>query len=120
LQEFDGKVLAVVEEPGMEDTVQYHIEIEPIGMTIKGKTGKLHEWVPLSKSSSNDAVAKGSVMDLYLRQVEIVVPAAKKAQTVEAALKLLVGKKFHFQKMELGRAFQGNAARQYGVPVKEL
>jgi hypothetical protein len=120
LTEFQGKVLSIVAEDGVEGNKQFHVEIEPIDVKVAGKTGKLHEWIPLSHSSSNDAVAKGSVMDLYLRQVEIVVPAAKKAQTVEAALKLMIGKKFQFSKMELGRAYQGNAARQYAVPIKSL
>jgi len=120
LTEFKGKVVFVEKEEGIEGGTQFHLKIEPSDVAIKGKTGVLHEWIPLSHSSSDDAVAKGSVMDLYLRQVEIVVPAAKKAVSVTAALELLKGKSFQWQKMELGRAYQGNAARQYSVPVKSL
>lgn len=103
-----------------EGSEQYHVKIAPTNVEVGGKTGQLHEWIPLSKTSSEDAIAKGSVLDGYLRQVEICLPEAKKAATVSEALGMLVGKKFKFQKLELGRAFDGNPARQYAVPVQAL
>jgi hypothetical protein len=121
LNEFEGEVISVEKEQGMnEGQMQYHVKIAPTNIEVGGKTGQLHEWIPLSKTSSEDAIAKGSVLDNYLRQVEICLPEAKKAATVSEALGLLVGKKFGFQKLELGRAFDGNQARQYAVPVKAL
>jgi hypothetical protein len=121
LNEFQGEVLSVEKEQGMQEgSEQYHVKIKPIDVEVGGKTGQLHEWIPLSKTSSEDAVAKGSVLDGYLRQVEICMPEAKKAATVSEALGLMVGKKFKFQKIELGRAFDGNPARQYAVPVQAL
>ena len=121
LDEFECVVESIEKEQGMsEGQMQYHVTITPTSIEVGGKTGKLHEWIPLSKTSSEDAIAKGSVLDNYLRQVEICLPAAKKSATVGEALGLLVGKKFKFQKLELGRAFDGNAARQYAVPVQAL
>ena len=119
LSEFDGIVESITLEDGLENK-QFHLVIEPTSLKVSGKTGKLHEWVPMSGTSSDDAIAKGSVIDFYLRQLEIVLPAAKKASTVTQALGLMKGKKFHFQKMELGRAFAGHPAKQYAVPVKQL
>lgn len=118
LEEFKGKVESVELEDGMNDNKQYHITIDPTDVEVGGKTGKLHEWVPLSATSSQDSIAKGSVMDGFLRQVEICVPEAKRAATVDEALGMLVGKTLQFQKMELGRSYGGNPARQYAVPVK--
>ncbi|MBR9701181.1 hypothetical protein GOV11_04925 [Candidatus Woesearchaeota archaeon] len=118
ISEFTGKVESVDSESGANDNTQYHIIMDPIDIEVGGKTGKMHEWIPLSPTSNQEAIAKGSVMDLYLRQVEIVLADAKKAGTVDEALGLLVGKKFKFQKMELGRAYQGNPAREYAVPVQ--
>lgn len=121
LNEFEGEVLSVEKEQGMsEGQMQYHVKIKPTNIEVGGKTGQLHEWIPLSKTSSEDAIAKGSVLDNFLRQVEICLPEAKKAATVGEALGLLVGKNFKFQKLELGRAFDGNQARQYAVPVQAL
>lgn len=120
IDDFDGKVVSVEFEVGANENRQYHITVKPTSITVGGKTGMLHEWIPLSPSSTEEAIAKGSVMDGYLRQVEICVPEAKKAQTVTKALQILVGKNFHFTKMELGRAYGGNPARQYSVPVKAL
>ncbi len=120
MNEYKGKVVEV--ESGVtsnySDSEQFHIIIEPVGFTVAGKTGKMHEYIALSKTSSNDAIAKGSVMDMYLRELERVLPEAKKAATVEDALRLMVGKTFKFEKMELGRGYQGNAPREYSVPTK--
>jgi len=120
LTEFDGIVESIALEEGTEGNRQFHLIIEPTSLTVKGKTGKLHEWVPLSATSTDDGIAKGSVMDFYLRQLELVMSAAKKASTCTQAFNLMKGKRFHFQKMELGRAYAGNPAKQYAVPVKLL
>lgn len=120
LDEFDGKVVEVKEEIGMNENTQFHIEIEPTSIKVGGKTGRVHEWVPLSKTSNDSAVAKGSVMDAFLKHLEIALPAAKKAPTVTEALNLMVGKTFHFQKIELGRAYGGKDAKQYSVPVRAV
>lgn len=118
LNEFTAEVVDVALEEGMENNKQYHVKMAPKDVEVGGKTGHLHEWIPLSKTSSDDAIAKGSVMDGYLRQLELCLADAKKAATVSDALGLMVGKTFKFQKIELGRAYDGNPARQYAVPTK--
>jgi hypothetical protein len=120
LQEFQGVVESIELEEGLNDNKQYHMIIEPTDIKVGGKTGKIHDWIPLSAKSTDDRIAKGSVMDGFLRQVEICVSGAKSAKTVSEALGMLVGNKFQFNRIELGRAYEGNAARQYSVPVKAL
>jgi len=116
LDEFKATVRAVEREEGTNGP-QYHFFLTPIDVKIQGKTGELHEWIPMSKTSSEEQIAKGSVLDGFLRQLEICLSEAKKAPTVADAFALMVGKAFKFQKMELGRAYDGNPARQYSVPV---
>ena len=94
--------------------------VAPTDMKVGGKTGKIHDWIPLSATSSNDSIAKGSVLDGFLRQVEICLKGAKTAKTVSEALGMMVGKTFQFHRVELGRAYEGNPARQYSVPVQLL
>jgi hypothetical protein len=119
LSEFTALVENVVLEPGTDGREQYHLFLVPDGIVVKGKTGKLHEWIGLSKTSGDNSVAKGSVLDLFLRELERIEPAAKKATTVSAEMNSMKGNKYFFQKRELGRAFQGNDAKQYAVPMRK-
>jgi hypothetical protein len=60
-------------------------------------------------------------MDRYLQHVEIAVgKTARDATTVQAALKLLVGSKFRFSRIKLGKEFEGRPAREYIVPIVKL
>lgn len=119
IEEFEGTVETVELKEG-DYGPQYEIVINPTSIEVGGETGKLRAWVGMSKTSSQDAVAEGSAMDSYLRQVEICLPDAKKASTVDEALGLLVGKNFKFQNIEHGRAFDGNPARKMFTPVQLL
>jgi hypothetical protein len=120
LDEFEGVVEKVEFEEGIEGRKQYHITIKPTTFEVKGPTGVMSEWIPMSPKSTEESVPQGSVMDRYLTQVEICVAAAKKAPTVKGALGLLVGKKFRFKRLKLGKDFDGHAAREYIVPVVNL
>lgn len=120
LDEFEGVVEKVEFESGIEDRKQYHITIGPTSLVVKGATGKIHEWIPMSPKSTEESVPQGSVMDRYLTQVEICITEAKKAPTCSAALNLMVGKKFRFKRLKLGKDFDGHAAREYIVPVVRL
>lgn len=117
LEEFQATVREVQKEEGTNGP-QYHFFLTPEDVKIQGKTGELHEWIPLSKTSSEDAIAKGSVLDGFLRQLELCMPEAKKAATISDAFALMIGRRFQFQRLELGRAYEGNPARQYSVPTK--
>lgn len=118
LDEFVGTVESVELEVGIEDRKQYHVVIDPEDIEIKGQTGRMHEWIPMSPKSKEDALPQGSVMDRFLLQLEIVIKEAKKAVTVKEALQLMVGKKFKFSKIKLGKDFSGHAAKEYIVPVQ--
>jgi len=117
LEEFNGTVVSVEAETGVDERVQYHIKIDPEGIEVKGPTGALHEWIALSKTASETGVPQGSVVERYLTQIEICISAAKKANTVKEAFELMVGKKFRFKKIKLGKDFDGHKAKEYMVPV---
>jgi hypothetical protein len=118
LDEFTGTVESVELEVGIEDRKQYHIVIDPEDIEVKGATGRMHEWIPMSPKAKEDALPQGCVMDRYLLQLEIVVKDAKKKATVREALQLMIGKKFKFSKIKLGKDFSGHPAKEYIVPVQ--
>jgi len=119
--EFTGTVKSVASESNQigdtPATEQYHIQIDAEDVEIKGKTGLIHEWIRMPPTAKPNSIPQGSVVDRYLQQVELVVPEAKDAETVEAAFALLQGKKFLFKRMKLGKAYEGHEAREYFVPV---
>lgn len=120
LEMFEAIVESIEIESSLNDRKQFHIVMAPTNVEVKGTTGKLHEWVPMSSKATETEVPQGSVLDRYLQQVEIVIPAAKKESTVSGAMNLLKGKKFRFQKVKLGKDFDGHPAREYAVPVVAL
>lgn len=119
LDEFSAKVVSI---ELVESTMgrQYKFELAPVGFEVGGKTGKLWEWVPLSKTATEDTVPQGSVMDRYLQQVEIVESSAKKEKTVDGALKTLLNKTYKFKKVKLGKDYDGHPAREYSIPVQAI
>jgi hypothetical protein len=122
LNECDAVVVDVTLESNQlqQGATQYHITLDPENIEIKGKTGFLHEWIRSPKTSTNELVPPGSVVDRYLQQVEIVLPEAKKAKTVLEALLLMKGKKFKFKRLKLGKAFEGHEAREYWTVCQKL
>jgi hypothetical protein len=96
---------------------QWHIEMDPEDVEIKGKTGKLHEWIRLPGTATEESVPQGSVVDRYLQQLEIAIPEAKKAKTLREAFEMMKGKKFKFKRLKLGKAFEGHEARAYWAPI---
>jgi hypothetical protein len=120
LEEFKGVVVDVVLEKntlGDNEADQYHITMKPEGITMKGKTGMLHEWVRLSAKATQKSVPEGSIVERYLSQLEVVLPDAKKAKTLDEAFSLMKGKRFLFRRVKLGRAFEGKPARELWCPV---
>ena len=120
LEEFEGTVEKVEFEIGAEERRQYHIYIIAADIEVTGPTGRMHEWVPMSPKATEESVPNGSVADRYLTQMEICVPAIKRTKTLKEAFQLLVGRKFRFQRIKLGRDFEGHPAREYIVPVARL
>lgn len=117
LDEFEGIVEKAEFESAFGDRRQYHLTIDATNVEVGGATGKLHEWVPMSATCTEDIVPPQSVMDRYLQQLEICIKDVQKAETLADAFKLVVGKKFKWKKMKLGRDFEGNKAKDYFVPV---
>ena len=120
MDEVEAVVESVTLEQGVEDRRQYHVVMDPKNVTIKGATGRLHEWIGLSPRASEESIPQGSVMDRYLTQVEICIKGAKSCKTVADELKMMEGKKFRFKKIKLGKDFNGQPAREYFVPVALL
>lgn len=122
LEEVNATVVDVTLESNQlsQGATQYHISLDPENVEIKGKTGLLHEWLRMPKTAKEDSIPQGSVVDRYLQQVEIVVPAARKAKTVKEALELMKGHKFKFKRLKLGKAFEGHEAREYWAPIQAL
>jgi hypothetical protein len=117
-KEFVGTVVDVTLESNdltEEKLMQYHISIKPEGKVIKGKTGMIHEWIRLTKTAKEDSVPEGSVLDNYLKMIEMIIPAAKRAATLDEAFGLLKGKKFLWKKVKLGKAYAGHEAKEYWV-----
>jgi len=119
LEKFTGTVADVVLEKNTfadADSDQYHITIKADGVNVKGKTGFIHEWVRLSAKATQKSVPEGSIVERYLGAIEAVVPEARLAKTLDEAFKLLIGKKFTWSRVKLGRAFAGNPPREMWVP----
>ena len=117
MDEFEGTVKSVELEHSANDRKQYHIKIDATSLKVGGATGLIHEWIPLSNKSSDSGVMQGSVLDRFLAQIELIVTGAKKAATVQEELNMLIGKKFRFKRMKLGRDYNGQEAREYIVPA---
>jgi hypothetical protein len=117
LEELDATVVAAVLEQSVIGNSQYKITLKPHGIK---STKEWFEWIPMSRTATEEAIPQGSVMERYLTQIELCVPAAKKARTVKEAFGLLVGKKFKFRRIKLGKDFEGHPARDYFVPVQQL
>lgn len=120
LEEFTGVVADVVLEKNTfsdADSDQYHITIKAEGVQVKGKTGFIHEWVRLSAKATQKSVPEGSIVERYLGAIESVVPEARLAKTLDEAFRLLVGKKFLWKRVKLGRAYAGNPPREMWTPV---
>ena len=117
---FEGSVEVIEKVPSQlnEGEFQWHIAMKPAddNMLKDTKTGMFHEWLRITKTSTDTSVAEGSVLDAYLKEVETAIPESKKAETVEDALKAMEGKKIRFVKKVLGRTFEGKQSNPVFVP----
>jgi len=120
VDQFEGtvEVIEQVADQLNNGEMQWHIAMRPTDKEIlKGtKTGMFHEWLRITKTTTETCVAEGSNLDNYLKEVEATIPAAKKAETVEAALRLMEGKEIRFIKKVLGRTFEGKSSKPTFVP----
>ena len=118
--EFTGKVHKISYEQAKSDDrqPQYHIEIEPQDVEIKGKTGLMHEWIRVPSTSTQTSVPQGSVIDAYIRALERLDKKVKDIKSVEDALLWMKGKTFRFTKEVLGKSYGTYPASAYWVPVQ--
>lgn len=120
LDELEGVVENVAFETNAIGNGQYKITIRPTNVKVKAPSGCFFEWIPMSKTATEEQVPQGSVMERFLTQLEICLPAAKRARTLSEAFGMLKGKKFAFHRVKLGKDFDGHPAREYLVPVRAL
>jgi hypothetical protein len=101
---------------------QIHIEIEPEDKALikEGKTGRFHEFIRLTPKTTETSVPTGSVLDLYLREVEDVFRDAKKETNVLQALKHILDKKCLYKKRKLGRKFEGKEAADHWIIARQV
>lgn len=99
---------------------QYHMYIKPTNIEVKGKTGQMHEWIRVPQTATEEEVPEGSVLHRYLTELWTVMPELKKKDTIPETFLELKGKKFLFVKKVLGKAFEGNAAKEYWTPMAKL
>jgi len=117
--EFKGQVVEVAKEQsglGSGDKFQYHIKILPTEKEIKGNTGFMHEWIPISMTATDSSIPEGSVLDKFISELEILIPKVKLIENVDDAMKEMEGKTFLFVQKKLGRSFSGYDAKQYWIP----
>ena len=124
LEAFDGTCskVEVVPDQMRESGEQIHMEFEPDDKTILegSKTGKFHEWLRLTSTTTSETVPEGSKIEAYLKEIEIVLPTSKKVDKVFDAFKMMDGKRFHFVRKVLGRSFKGYDAKPSFVPQSVL
>lgn len=98
---------------------QIEIKIEPADKTIlkNSKTGFFFTWLRLSATATEKSIPEGSVLDLYLKEVEGIFKDAKKEETIMKALGHLLDKKVLYRKKHLGKSFEGKEPGEQWVPV---
>lgn len=117
-EEFSGKVLSVDVEPSSlnAEEDQYHIQIKPLDVEIKGKTGLMHDWIRIPPTADINSVPEGSVIDMYIRELEKCDTKLKQMESVNAVFQYMKGKTFKFVKGKLGKAFDGKQAADHWLP----
>jgi hypothetical protein len=123
--EFDAVVEnVVVEKSKLKDAVnkeQYHITMKPLDKQIKGKSGVMHEWVQISEKSSEEQVQAKSALGQYIAQlIKLHGKQVKALETVTETMAFMKGRKYTFEKKELGSAFMGHPAKSYWFPSRVL
>lgn len=121
-EEFTGTVADVhMEESSVNGEMQKqcHISITPHDVTVKGKTGLMHEWIRLPEGAAENTVPEGSVADKFLAQLELMDSKVKTLDVAEA-FAWLKGRTFLWKKVRHGKSYQGYAAKEYWTPAKEV
>lgn len=130
---FKGKVVKITREPSglmKEDgnpdgKEKFHIEIEPLNVKIEGKTGKMHEWIPISEKTTEDTFVIGSVLHGFYQELKYAVPESKDKELINDSMATMKDKCLEFRKKKLGKSFidksgKSREAKDYWVPVQSV
>ena len=121
--EFDGEVANVEVVPsklqGQENKFQYKISMATIPQNLT-KSGMMYTWIGIPPSATDGSVPNGSIIEAYIRSLERLDSTLKKAVAHKEVFLWLKGKKFHFNRENLGKAYGNYAAADYWVPVRQL
>jgi protein-tyrosine phosphatase len=96
--EFNGKVVNITIEKDKNEMSQYHLEILPLDLEIKGKTGYMHEWIRITKETTDTDIIEGSILDFYIQDLELCDKSVKNMKTHQEVLFFMKDKCFQFAK----------------------
>jgi hypothetical protein len=120
VDQFIGQVVSIdiVDDKQNPGRKQYHIQIEPedSSLLVGTATGKFHEWLSITKTTTDTSVAEGSKLDNYLKEIEIMFPEAKRTEKIKDVLDLLLNKKIKFVKKVIGKSYEGKESKPCFVP----
>jgi hypothetical protein len=124
--EFEGQVAKVEEvessikaDDGGEARKQYKIHIATIPASLT-KSGMMYTWIGIPQSAKGDSIPNGSVIDAYIRALERLDSQIKKLKTHKEVFGWMEGKKFQFNREQLGKAYKGHPPADYWIPVRVL
>ena len=124
VEEFEGvvKVIEIVPDTINEGQNQFHIAIAPLDENLlkDTKTGMFHEWLSITKTTTETSVAEGSKLDNYLKEVEVCIKEAKKCDTIKEALDTMKDKNIRFVKKVIGKKHDGHESKPSFVPQAVL
>jgi len=128
IPEFKGKV----EKAELEDKEfdgkkrkQYHIIYLPLDNEVKelikdSKTQRLHDFIPISETTTDNLIAEGSNLDNYISEIEYVMEETKNFETHNEVIQYLVGKTFLLKKKKIGRSYAGYEGKEVYIPFRIL
>lgn len=114
---FTGKVESITLEKGNFGE-QWHMIIVPTDVKVKGKTGAFHNFIPHPNTATDKTIPEGSILARYIEELKVIFPDILSKNSVEEALKVMVGKTFEFIPKKLGKSFRGYEAKEYFVPIR--
>lgn len=122
IEEFEGKLVSFDKEPNQkrDGEYQYHLQISPNDEELlKGtETGRFHEWLNITSTTTDKSVADGSKLHRYLQEIEACFgkSAVKDINTVEGYFGLLKDKSVKYVRKVLGKSYGGYESKPVFIP----
>ena len=128
IRTFSGIVESIDREASQlpEGNDQYHIKMRPIepkeliDLVKDSTTGCLHEWIGISKSTTETEIAEGSLLDNYITEAVFQIPELDKYNTHGEFMNGLIKRVYVFTKKRIGKAFKGYPAKEVFIPTKDI